>query len=45
MPKLATLTCWVLGVLFVVAGVLTVALGNPATSTTTCCIWPPAWSP
>jgi len=29
MPKLATWTCWVLGVLFVVAGVMTVVFGEP----------------
>jgi hypothetical protein len=29
MPKLARLTCWVLGALFVVAGVMTVAFGEP----------------
>jgi hypothetical protein len=28
MPKLATWTCWVLGVLFVVAGVMTVVFGE-----------------
>ena len=29
MPKLARLTYWVLGALFVVAGVMTVAFGEP----------------